>query len=408
MPTIVTFDKPKIKPVVELFLSTSANFKDKFPSQFKRPMRLIMTENIPMICLGDGFTFIEAHFTKEAINDFRKNFSHMRFSSLRDRIIYVQRWSLHLRQRDSNKHLCAYNNLTVSLFVEQFKPITHEIPASRQICATNNLYDSPEVRTMLDSARHNFVTNLIDNKYSSMAELNTPMGLGKAEMPSFQSLMKKEEEEPAGSSIAAAGLVRLNQAIPESIEVTKGTDGRFSDEMMHLLRKDVKDFSELALHYNEDAYLDQGDNASTFNDAASQRSGRSVYSQANSVSVHMSSAMQTPNSAIYAVQRLLIQEKGEDTYYMLFQQKRGQMIDKIRDRSYRVTKAHEINHMHFNSEGIEANINAEDKWKQNQKLQEKRNQTSEAPRVTKYEICRPVAFIHSMISNFLEDTSKFN
>ena len=135
MPTIVTFEKPKIKPVVELFLSTGANFKDKFPSQFKRPMRLIMTENIPMICLGDGFTFIEAHFTKEAINDFRKNFSHMRFSSLRDRIIYVQRWSLHLRQRDSNKHLCAYNNLTVCLFVEQFKPITHEIPASRQICA---------------------------------------------------------------------------------------------------------------------------------------------------------------------------------------------------------------------------------------------------------------------------------
>lgn len=73
----------------------------------------------------------------------------------------------------------------------------------------------------------------------------------------------------------------------------------------------------MALHYNEDAYLDQGDNASTFNDAASQRSGRSVYSCSNSVSVHMSSAMQTPNNSVYAVQRLLLQEKGEDTYYML-------------------------------------------------------------------------------------------
>jgi len=102
MPTIYNFEKEKLRPIVDLFLRSSADW-EKFPVQFKRPMRLIMSENIPMVCLGDGFFFMEALFTKEAINDFRKNFSHLKFSNLRDKILYVQRWSLHMRQRDSNK-----------------------------------------------------------------------------------------------------------------------------------------------------------------------------------------------------------------------------------------------------------------------------------------------------------------
>ena len=97
MPTIYTFEKEKLRPIVDLFLRTGANFDEKFPTPYKRPMRLIMQENIPLILLSDGFNYIEALFTKAAINDFRKNFSHLKFSNLRDKIIYVKKWSLMLR-----------------------------------------------------------------------------------------------------------------------------------------------------------------------------------------------------------------------------------------------------------------------------------------------------------------------
>jgi len=103
MPTIYQFEKEKLQPIVDLFLRTGANFEEKFPSQFKRPMRLIMNENIPMVTLSDGFFYVEALFTKESINDFRKNYSHLKFSNLRDKILYVKKWSLHLKQRDSAK-----------------------------------------------------------------------------------------------------------------------------------------------------------------------------------------------------------------------------------------------------------------------------------------------------------------
>lgn len=77
-----------------------------------------MSENIPSIVMNDGFTIIDALFSKDAINDFRKNWSHLKFSHLRDKIIYVQKWSLQLRQRDSAKQHLTYNNLTVFLSIE--------------------------------------------------------------------------------------------------------------------------------------------------------------------------------------------------------------------------------------------------------------------------------------------------
>lgn len=52
---------------------------------------------IPMVQLSDGFTFIEAVFTKEAVNSFRKNYSHLRLSNMRDRLLKITKWSLQLK-----------------------------------------------------------------------------------------------------------------------------------------------------------------------------------------------------------------------------------------------------------------------------------------------------------------------
>ena len=94
-------------------------------------MRLVISENIPSVRVCDGFQWVDALFTKGAMKEFRKNWSHLKFSNLRDKLIYVQRWSLKLRQRESAKQLCTYNNLTVIFCIEQFKPIVHEIPSQR-------------------------------------------------------------------------------------------------------------------------------------------------------------------------------------------------------------------------------------------------------------------------------------
>lgn len=64
-------------------------------------MRVYMHENIPSIWLCDGFNFIEAHFTKEAISEFRKNHSSTKFSQLRDKMMMLHKWRLVLKHEDS-------------------------------------------------------------------------------------------------------------------------------------------------------------------------------------------------------------------------------------------------------------------------------------------------------------------
>ena len=60
-----------------------------FPAALRKQMHLIIIEIIPQILISDGHNFIEAIFTKECINDFRKHYSYCKFSSLRDKVIQV-------------------------------------------------------------------------------------------------------------------------------------------------------------------------------------------------------------------------------------------------------------------------------------------------------------------------------
>ena len=104
----------------------------------------------------------------------------------------------------------------------------------------------------------------------------------------------KQEKEDAGVSvitpceessvIAESGIVRLNFTTPASVAIhAPNSKQRLSHEMMHLLRRDHKDFQELEWNFNEEAGESGAgkDNVSSFNDAASQRS---AYSYNNSVS----------------------------------------------------------------------------------------------------------------------------
>jgi hypothetical protein len=66
-------------------------------------------ENIPDVWLSDGKFFLKGVFTKEAILEFRKIYSHLKFSSLRDfKIIEIRKWSLKAHYTNSREYLTSY------------------------------------------------------------------------------------------------------------------------------------------------------------------------------------------------------------------------------------------------------------------------------------------------------------
>lgn len=116
------FEKERLTHLVSLFLKNGGNFEDNFPETFKKSVPMYFHEMVPMVQLGDGFHFIEAVFTKEAVNSFRKNYAHLKLSEMRDRRLLLTKWAFQLRQRPSTSCFNSYLNLAVYLIVYDFRP----------------------------------------------------------------------------------------------------------------------------------------------------------------------------------------------------------------------------------------------------------------------------------------------
>jgi hypothetical protein len=125
MTSVFIFEEESLKPVIAAYIINGCNFNE-VSSHLKKPMRLFMQEYIPVIQLSDGKHSIEGHFTKEAINNFHKNYFTVKFSKLRDRILLVTKWRLITRYEDSRLSYSSYQNISIHLVVENFRPMMYE------------------------------------------------------------------------------------------------------------------------------------------------------------------------------------------------------------------------------------------------------------------------------------------
>lgn len=151
MATTYYFEEERLKPAVAAYLNSGCNFNE-VSSHLKKQMRLFVQEDIPTIWLSDGKHFIESHFTKDAINDFRKNYSNIKFSNLREKILVVTKWRLITRYEDSRTQPCSYQNISIHLVVENFRPLMYERVAPK--CFQNtNIFRDADIQCLLKNKR---------------------------------------------------------------------------------------------------------------------------------------------------------------------------------------------------------------------------------------------------------------
>lgn len=154
------FEQQRLKPLISAFLQYGCDF-DELPEALKGKMRVYMHENIPSIWLCDGFHFIETHFTKEAINEFRKNHASIKFSQLRDKTMILKKWHLVLKHEDSLKSFNSFQNLSVHLVVEQFRPLPYEKPAPSFISKARSVFRDPEIEHIVRNKRHEVMKDVL-------------------------------------------------------------------------------------------------------------------------------------------------------------------------------------------------------------------------------------------------------
>lgn len=76
--------------------------------------------------MSDDQHYMEAVFTREAYNDFKKLHAGQKLCKLKDKMILIKRWGLVAKEVDSEEVYTSYMNVKVQLVIEQFQPLLHE------------------------------------------------------------------------------------------------------------------------------------------------------------------------------------------------------------------------------------------------------------------------------------------
>jgi hypothetical protein len=127
----------------------------KVNKDLKRPLKCYVKESYPYFLVTDGYFFVQAHFTKEAVAEFRSKFANVNITDLHDRVIVLNNWALEMRTTNSADVFTSYANLEVRLVVNSFKPNLNERlnPTRYPI----NLFRDDEMKTQIQQFRHSAI-----------------------------------------------------------------------------------------------------------------------------------------------------------------------------------------------------------------------------------------------------------
>jgi hypothetical protein len=119
----------------------------KVSANLKKPIKCYVKESFPHFLITDGYFFVPAYFTKEAVAEFHSKFSNVHIVDLAEKVIVLNSWTLEIKKVNSAEVFTSYANLEVRLVVQSFKPNLQEKlnPTRYPI----NLYRDDEVKTII-------------------------------------------------------------------------------------------------------------------------------------------------------------------------------------------------------------------------------------------------------------------
>lgn len=131
----------------------------KVGANLKKPIKCYVKESFPHFLVTDGYFFVPAYFTKEAVAEFHNKFSNVHIVDLAEKVIVLNSWSLEIRRVNSAEVFTSYANLEVRLIVQSFKPNLQEKlnPTRYPI----NLFRDDEMKTTIQHFRHDAIQVII-------------------------------------------------------------------------------------------------------------------------------------------------------------------------------------------------------------------------------------------------------
>lgn len=156
----------------------------KVSKDLKKPLKTYVKESYPYFLVTDGYFFVQAYFTKDAVADFKSKFGNVNITDLHDRVIVINSWTLEMRKVNSAEVFTSYGNLEIRLIVTSFKVNLNERlnPTRYPI----NLFRDDEIKTQIQQFRHTAVQaalskNVKGDSLPDIAKVSTAGAKGKVD-----------------------------------------------------------------------------------------------------------------------------------------------------------------------------------------------------------------------------------
>jgi len=124
----------------------------KVKDTLKKPIKCYVKESYPHFLVSDGYFFVPAYFTKDAVAEFKQKFSSISLVELNEKVVVLNEWTLEMRKVNSSEVFTSYSNLEARLIVHSIKPnLQEKLNPTRW---PTNLYRDDEIKTTIQHFRH--------------------------------------------------------------------------------------------------------------------------------------------------------------------------------------------------------------------------------------------------------------
>jgi len=150
---------------------------NKVSKDLTKPLKCFVKESFPHFLLSDGYFFVPAYFTNEAVKEFRSKFGNVNISDLHDKVIILNDWHLEMKKVNSVEVFTSYQNLEARLIVSSFKPNLQE--KLNPVRFPTNLYRDDEMKTTIQNFRHEAIQKSVAKNAKSDLPDISKFGEGK-------------------------------------------------------------------------------------------------------------------------------------------------------------------------------------------------------------------------------------
>jgi len=166
-------EKSAFKALFTEMVAANGDFS-KVNAKYKKSIKVYVKESFPHFLISDGYFYVPAYFTKEAVKEFKDKSSSVHIVDLADKVIVLNKWTLETRKAGNNP-LGSYDNVEIRLNIQSFKTSLQD--KLNPVRYPSNLFRDNEMKTIIQHYKHECLQKALSkSKGDSLPDISKVTG----------------------------------------------------------------------------------------------------------------------------------------------------------------------------------------------------------------------------------------